>query len=107
MFDPSNDKSQSFVEAFTANEPIGTYDKFKRIYENGEPDPMTQELDGFNELKSGSLSYALYAPDYKIKEDIKGFRLLEYLFRKVELYDTAIKESPQGDSTNVNDASQH
>lgn len=102
MFKPTSDKAtQAFVEAFKANATIGTYNQFKRIYENGDPDLMTQELDAFDELESGSLSYALYAPDHKIKEDIKEFRLLEYLFRKVELYDTAIKESPQGDSANA------
>ena len=92
VFKPDKDNCKKFIEAFKANEVIGEYKEYIRIYEGGDGDDMTKSLAEIENLFTGSLSYALYAPDYKIKEDIKTYRLLEYLFRKVELYDTAIKE---------------
>ena len=83
--------SQEFEMAFTDNKVISEYDQFWPIDKNGVAGNITTSFypESIPEEDS-SYSYALYHADYRDEkwyEKIKDFKLLEYLFRKVELYD--------------------
>lgn len=76
-----------FVEVFKANPIISSPSVFKHVpSHNSKPISFSSSFT----LNGGSFSYVLYAPDQKIFDKIVNYRLLEYLFRKVELYDTAL-----------------
>ncbi len=62
------------------------------IDKNGTPNMRPLRMDQISaseKLNSDeSLSFVLYAPDYAHLDEIQEFRILEYMYRKIELYDT-------------------
>ena len=94
LFDPSRptdtgiNNTVYFTDLFIKNPVIGRYSEYHWIGENGFADPDSRDFE--KKIPTGSFSYALYIPDLAHGNEIKGMHILEYLFRKVELYGSAL-----------------
>lgn len=82
----------SFSMVFRENKRIKDCEGLRKIDANGQPDDYStfnskDKIPGLNQEES--LSFALYAKDIENLNDIGDQLILEYLFNKVELYNTA------------------
>ena len=82
----------SFSTMFKENKRIKDCEGLRRIYANGQYDDystynLKDQTPSLNQEES--LSFALYAKDLANLNEIGDQLILEYLFNKVELYNTA------------------
>ena len=110
VFSPDVNGTDKFIEVFKINSVIGESSNFNLIETSGKttnanhfafPPQLNNNQKPIYDL-GGSLSYVLYKQDEGNNEMLK-MRLLQYLFQKVEMYNTPKRL----DETNHLDPSSH
>ena len=103
LHEDETEATESFRDIFIENPVISKCNRYRRVDLIGKagPDYVSLKKGGLgissaeNSLpfKDCSLSLLLYPQDGQEFDRIQNFHLLEYLFRRVELYDTAFSSA--------------